>query len=256
MQCDLSDLSDLPDKSHATYLYTTVTFHLQELALLIDDRKFSEFLNQFYENPQTVAQEQQTGLILYLLVMAFGKALLNHSRSQKGPPGHQYAARALALMPDFTKLHEDHLLAIEVLALAALYLQSIDLRIAAFQYVSVNCTKREFSVLLTIIKIGQALRFCYVEGLHRDALDGIVNPALSERCRAVWWIVYILDRELTALMGSPSSISDDAITAALPQTKDKPALSTVIELQVRLSALIARTCNSKITEQRNCRKLD
>lgn len=136
LTADRVDLADLPEKGYATYMYTTVKFHLQELALLIDDERFSKFLDEFYEDPRKVAQEQQTGLTLYLLVMAFGKALLNHSRSQNGPSGHHYAARALALMPDFTKLHEDHLLAIEVLAIAALYLQSIDLRIAAFQYVS------------------------------------------------------------------------------------------------------------------------
>lgn len=96
-----------------------------------------------------------------------------------------------------------------------------------------------------MIQVGQALRFCYVEGLYRDALDEVVSPELSERCRVTWWIVYILDRELTALMGSPSSISDDAITAALPQIKGHPIWSTVIALQARLPALIARTCNSK-----------
>lgn len=55
------------------------------------------------------------------------------------PSGSAFASRAMALMPDIAELHDEGLLSIEVLSLAALCFRSIDMRVSAFQYVS-PCT--------------------------------------------------------------------------------------------------------------------
>ena len=74
----------------------------------------------------------------YLLVLAFGEAFLYRDAPAPAPAGSAFAARAMALLPDVPQFHDEGLLAIEVLALAAIYLHSIDMRVPAFQYVSLT----------------------------------------------------------------------------------------------------------------------
>ena len=131
-----SDLANLPPKAYVTYMLSTVQFHLGELSQLIDQSNFERHLDSFYRDALSTAQYQRLWFVEYLLILAFGKAFLYQAGPVSVPAGCEYGMRALSLLPDPAQMHEEQMLSIEVLALAAVYTQSIDMRMVAFQYVS------------------------------------------------------------------------------------------------------------------------
>jgi hypothetical protein len=134
---DQEDLANLPPLDYAQYMLSTVKFHLGELFQIVDETHFVHHLKMFYQNPLQTAQQYRLWFVEFLLVLAFGKAFLVQSGpSSFAPPGSEHGTRALALIPNLQQLHEGHILSIEVLALAAIYCQSVDIRVAAFQYAS------------------------------------------------------------------------------------------------------------------------
>lgn len=77
--------------------------------------------------------------------------------------------------------------------------------------------------------------------------DDVVGPELSERCNIIFWTVYILDREFSALMGGPMSVRDEDITTDLPSQKNNSTTAINMTLQIRLSRLTAQILTSKST---------
>lgn len=133
-----SDVKNLPATEYTSYLYSTVQFHLGELWGIVDDTHFMRSFKRFQTSPLETAISHRLWFVEYLFILAFGKAFLNHpgQATHAAPPGSEYASRAMSLMPDVAYMQEEGLLAIEVLSLAALYFQSIDMRISAYQLVS------------------------------------------------------------------------------------------------------------------------
>ncbi|KAJ5647788.1 transcriptional regulator family: Fungal Specific TF [Penicillium lividum] len=197
-QDEIPDVSNLPPLDYALFLFNTVKFYFGFLSFMIDEEIYLRDLHEFYKNPAAKALESRYWYAQYLLVLAFGKAFLTPKSPSGPPPGHQYAARAMALLPDLSGMHNDTLTCIQAMSLGAVYLQSIDMRRAAFQH------------------IGHALRGCIIEGIHRHVPEEFGGPELSRRCRTIFWVVYMLDREFAALIGAPSSIRDEDITVLLP----------------------------------------
>lgn len=129
-------ISGLPSLDYSLYLFETVKFHLGQAYRLLDEDQFVKRLRAFYHgNPTLMAAECRLWFIQFLLVISFGTAFLCRSRSDQ-PAGSAFFVRAMSLMPDHASLWKDSLLAIEVLAMAALYLYSIDQRESAHIYVS------------------------------------------------------------------------------------------------------------------------
>ncbi|KAL4755170.1 hypothetical protein BDW72DRAFT_200202 [Aspergillus terricola var. indicus] len=192
------DLMDLPPMDYELHLLHTVRFHFGPLFYIVDEAAFIRDLHHFYTNSEDHVGSMQIWFAQYLLIIAFGKAFLAPNRQPNAPPdGHQYASWAMALMPDMSGLHSDQLQSIQALALAALYFQSVDMRVAAFQH------------------IGFALRVCIIEGIHRHVPEHLNCEALTRRCMTLFWMVYMLDRDFSALIGAPSSIRDEDITVKL-----------------------------------------
>ena len=133
------DISGLPSIDHALYLFNTVKFHLGQNYRFFDEGEFVNQLHEFYYgNPLDKATQCRLWFVQFLLVLAFGNAFLSRSRNTKDPPGSKFFVRAMSLMPDLPSLWKDSLLAIEVLALAGLYLYSVDHRESAHVYVRIN----------------------------------------------------------------------------------------------------------------------
>lgn len=86
-----------------------------------------------------------------------------------------------------------------------------------------------------------------VFALHRDRPTQDWDSHQSERCRRVWWTVYILDRTFSSSMGVPIAIQDSDITAPLPmQTSSQK--SAALFVHVKVSSLISEVINSKYSE--------
>ena len=67
-----------------------------------------------------------------------------------------------------------------------------------------------------------------------------------ERCRRVWWTVYVLDRDMATLMGNPPSIADEDIACPLPAFSGSPQRVATFDMQVKLCRLTAHINKSKI----------
>lgn len=129
----------LPSLDYALYLTNTVKFHLGQMYHLFDEKTFMQDLHRFYnQGPRREPlPERRLWYIHYLLIMAFGKALLSGCVGEQ-PVGSEFSARAIELLPDSFGLYQDPILSIEILSCLALYLQSIDHRNSAYLYVSEN----------------------------------------------------------------------------------------------------------------------
>lgn len=128
---------DIPSLDYALYLTNTVKFHLGQTFHIFDEENFMRGLHEFYRKGPTQGLTTDTRIwhIQFLLVMAFGKALLVPGEPGKSPPGGALVSRALELLPDNQGLYQDPVLSMEILCCLALYLQSVDHRNSAFTYV-------------------------------------------------------------------------------------------------------------------------
>ncbi|RSL61635.1 hypothetical protein CEP53_005023 [Fusarium sp. AF-6] len=216
------DVSNLPPADYALFLIQTARFYLGPLASLIDETEFIRHFRELYEDASAKASSCKLWYAQYLLMLAFGKAFLSGRNADGSPPGYQYAARAMQLMPELAGIALDPVLSAQALTLAAIYFQSIDMRVAAFQH------------------IGHALRICVLSGFHRHMPEEAVGAQHSKRCHKIFWVVYMLDQEFAALIGATSSIRDEDITNKLPSQADNSLNALSLTLHVQLARLIAR----------------
>ncbi|KAK2699664.1 hypothetical protein QWA68_000919 [Fusarium oxysporum] len=216
------DISNLPPSDYAYFLIQTARFYLGPLASLIDEAEFLQHFKELYQDASAKAASCKLWYAQYLLMIAFGKAFLGGKSADGSPPGYQYAARAMPLMPELAGIALDPVLSAQALTLAAIYFQSIDMRVAAYQH------------------IGQALRICVLSGFHRHMPEEAVGAQHSKRCHIIFWVVYMLDQEFAALIGATSAIRDEDITNKLPSQADSSLSSLSLTLHVQLARLIAR----------------
>lgn len=134
------NLSRLPSKGVALHYLQCIKFRTQPLFYLFDETDFHLHLQHFYDDAPAYAQSEPVWYVHYLILMAFGKALDSHEQMDGSTrsPISEYCTRALQLLPDFTYLANYPVEATEVFSCIALYLQSIDHRVAAILYVSVR----------------------------------------------------------------------------------------------------------------------
>ena len=76
-------------------------------------------------------------------------------------------------------------------------------------------------------------------GMHtRMPIEQMGEPVV-QRCRRIWWTAYILDREMTSLMGLPQSIDDDNVHTELPTFAGYPQKTMSLSMHIQLSRIIA-----------------
>ncbi|KAF7198465.1 putative transcriptional regulatory protein [Pseudocercospora fuligena] len=224
--------SCVPTADHAMYLINAVKFHSGRLFHIFDETYFMHYFGKFYEDPGNEANYPHLWYIHFLLVLAFGKAFTRGTVAGKGkePPGAYFFVQAMQLLPDTMYLYSDAIQSVEILCCAALYLQCVDLRSAAYN------------------TVGQAMRMAVEQGMYTDMRSLNVPDHVLERCRETWWTVYVLDRQMTSLMGVPMSLSDDDITAPLPSFGNQPRKARALALHVKLAkaqAVIMQTVYGK-----------
>ncbi|KXH40273.1 hypothetical protein CSIM01_06450 [Colletotrichum simmondsii] len=216
------DISGLPSIDHAIYLFNTVKFHLGQNYQLIDETNFVKNLEEFYYGlASKKAAESPLWFVQFLLVLSFGQAFLSRSKDSKEPPGAKFFVRAMALLPEPNALWKDSLLAIEVLALAGLYLYSIYQRESAQLY------------------IAQAIRIAQLEGLHTQLPEDALGTQAVARCRNLWWTLYIMDRHFSCSVGVPMNTQDADITTVLDPPSICSQRDATLGLQVKLSRLLS-----------------
>ncbi|KAH7265836.1 hypothetical protein B0J15DRAFT_391715 [Fusarium solani] len=219
---DLPDISGLPSLDHAIYLFYTFKFHLGQTYRLFDEVEFENQIREFYANAQQKAVENRLWYVKFLLILAFGTAFhTSQPTLNNEPPGSKFFVRAMGLMPDHTALWKDSLLAIEVLAMAGLYLYSIDERESAHVY------------------LGQAIRIAQLEGLHTQLPESELDSQTLTSCRDLWWTLYIMDRHFSSSLGIPMSVQDSDITTTVNPPNIGSQGDSARSLQVNLSHLLS-----------------
>ncbi|KAI9695084.1 MAG: hypothetical protein M1820_008946 [Bogoriella megaspora] len=229
------DISVLPAVDFATHLIDAVKFHCSHLFHMFDEMSFMQHFRKFYEDPSNYRGYPRLWYIHFLIILAFGKGFIVRAKVGQRPPGSELFVQAMKLLPDITYMFSDTVQAIEMLCCAALYLQCLDNRSAAYSIVSIVSSWIK-PTALTHDKIGQALRMAVEQGMHTDMRSLHLSESLVERCREIWWTVYVLDRQMTSLMGVPMSFSDDDITAPLPSFGGSLTKQKALDIHTKLAS--------------------
>jgi Fungal specific transcription factor domain. len=87
------------------------------------------------------------------------------------------------------------------------------------------------------------MAMCY--GMHTDMPTRYLGESLVQRYRKIWWTVYILDREMTSLMGLPQSIRDDHLHHQAPTFFVSAQRTAALNMQIKLSQVIAEINGSR-----------
>ncbi|KAH8730554.1 fungal-specific transcription factor domain-containing protein [Phaeosphaeriaceae sp. PMI808] len=216
----------IPSIDYAAFLFNAVKFHCAQLVHLFDEEEFTANMRAFYSNSESGAWRESLWYIHFLLIIAYGKTFVQNKNHAPKPPGADFFVQALQLLPDTNRLCREPVMAAEILCCISLYLQALDSRNAAHA------------------TIGQAMRIALAQGMHTDMPMADLGEPLVQRCRKIWWTVYILDRQMTSLMGLPQNIRDDDITCRLPSFPDSKQKTEALIMQIKLARIstdISRT---------------
>lgn len=236
----------LPSRDHSLHLINAVNFHLARLFHLFDEDTFMSGFHHFHQTPQRTADGTGLWYVHYLLILAFGKAFVVHKTKPTIPPGADLFIHATKRLPNITVLCREPILATEILCCIALYLQALDFRNSAYNFVGLFGNRTYVPRLIRKIKpqIGQATRIALVEGFHTSMQGQSLGDAVVERCRKIWWTIYVLDRQMTSLLGVPIALREDDISAQLPGFSGSSSDVAICDIHVRLSRVMAQVVKS------------
>ncbi|RDW76925.1 hypothetical protein BP6252_04978 [Coleophoma cylindrospora] len=218
------EFTALPSSDYAIYLINAVKFHCGQMFHLFDEQSFMQKFTEFHQTSAEEQHDQRSDLwfIHYLLILAFGKAFTVRSNAGHSPPGADLFVWALKCLPSTVYMCAQSVESVEILCCVALYLQSLDFRCSAYNY------------------IGQALRSALALGMHTSMEKQGLGDHFVQRCRNSWWTVYVLDRQMSSLMGVPLGVQDDDVAAFLPTFPESRQRTLALEIHVKLSRIISQ----------------
>lgn len=133
------DMVALPSFNHAMYLARSVQFHIGQVYHMFHEETFVSELRKFYSSTAERGDKSKLWYTHYLLVMAFGKALVSRGVEKAEPSRVELFVHGMKLIPDVSHIWHDPFTAAEIYCCAALYLQCVDFRYGA--YVTVRLTR-------------------------------------------------------------------------------------------------------------------
>ncbi|KAL3595243.1 hypothetical protein FPOAC2_09566 [Fusarium poae] len=219
---DALDMTALPTKDFALYLINSVKFHCGWLYTLFDEDTFMERFRRFHDSPAEYSRAEPLWFVHYLIVVALGKAFVVQSTKSRRPPGGDLFIQAMKLMPDFSFFECDIIDEMQVLCCAAIYLHSVDHIQQAHRLVC------------------NALRHGLEHGIHTEMQSSALDKSYVDKCRHMFWTIYILERQMGSLMGLPLSISDDVISARFPAFPGQPEKLEALKIHVDFCRVLAQ----------------
>lgn len=90
------------------------------------------------------------------------------------------------------------------------------------------------------------MRIALAEGMHTDMPISELGEPTVQRCRKVWWTIYLLDRQMTSLMGIPQSIQDDEMNCRLPSFSGSAQRTAALNTHIKLARIYATIDRSMI----------
>ncbi|KAJ0347817.1 hypothetical protein KNSL1_006116 [Colletotrichum chrysophilum] len=212
----------IPSIDYAIFLINAVKFHCGQMFHLFEVDEFMVNMQNFYaKSSADRAEDTSLWYIHFLVILAFGKSLIQRKSEGKRPSGADFFVRALQLLPDVTALCKEPILSSEILCSIAWYYQALDFRHAAHNF------------------IAQAKSMAMNHGMHTDMPIMELGPELVQRCRKIWWTVYVLDRQMSSLMGLPQSTLDEGVYCQLPSYSGSVQRTTALSMQIKFARIIA-----------------
>ena len=74
-----------------------------------------------------------------------------------------------------------------------------------------------------------------------------LDEVYVQRCRTIWWTVYVLDRQISSLMGVPMGIAEDSISTPLPAFPGELERTIALKIQVQLSQILQQIDDSEFS---------
>ncbi|KAJ5087326.1 hypothetical protein N7456_010942 [Penicillium angulare] len=197
----LDDADDplTPSMEESQYLLDQFLYYMGVSQHFIDPRSFSDSMVLLFQTRETREQQKRTTWYTeYLLVMAMAK-LIEGEQPKSQPPGSDLFAEALRRLPPLHKLGGEGVIAVEILTLAATYLQWCDRRHDAYLY------------------IGMAMRLAIALGCNIPENKQACLPSQSAHRVRLWWTVYMLDRRLSSGLGLAAGADERQLQTGLPR---------------------------------------
>jgi hypothetical protein len=92
--------------------------------------------------------------------------------------------------------------------------------------------------------------------VHTNMSNRNIADPMRERCREIWWTIYILDSHMAALMGVPQSLSEHDVTAQLPEFAAHTSKSLALGIHVKLARATSSILQSECPSFHGARCLD
>ena len=100
------------------------------------------------------------------------------------------------------------------------------------------------------------MRTAIAFGFHTDMPVNQHPNDVIERCRKVWWTVYILDSHMSALMGVPRAMNERDISAQLPTFDNSTHRSHALHIHIKLANIEGMIQQSKLLPGNNQPNID
>lgn len=75
--------------------------------------------------------------------------------------------------------------------------------------------------------------------MYTEMRSQYLEEPYVQRCYKTWWTIYILERQMSSLLGVPIGIADGSISTPFPSMAGQSQQSTILTIQVRLSQILA-----------------
>lgn len=86
--------------------------------------------------------------------------------------------------------------------------------------------------------------------MHTDLPAAQIGVKFAERCRNLWWTIYILDRTLSSAVGAPVSVQDAQISQPLGSPTYLSPKDAILVLHVKLCRVVSSVLNGKTNNGR------
>lgn len=94
-------------------------------------------------------------------------------------------------------------------------------------------------------KISQTVSVALEYGMHTEMKSSFLDDGYVWRCRRLWWTIYILERQMSALMGVPMAVADELISAPCHTYPGDAQSTNALQIQVQLSRVLSRIHHSR-----------
>ena len=140
----------LPTMDFAMFLIESVRFRYGRLFHLFDEQSFMREFGEFHQGTRDANIKPDLWFTHYLLILALGKAAQGGHCHGTAPPGADFFSRSMRVVPHLALASQDPSESIEILCCAAIYLQSLHKRQAAYNLVTVVLLERIWLSLISI----------------------------------------------------------------------------------------------------------